>query len=612
MRKHATMTLALLPLRRLRSRVALSLAWLLLAALLLAAGGWRPAAGEPLRAWPQREVQASWWLDAQGGAAVGDAQRAFDEGRGRRVDAGRPLPLGEGRAVWIRLQLPELEVPVRAALAVPFPGMDRVDLFRPEGEGGWLQMRAGDAVPVADWPNPFLYPVFNFTLSPGEARPTYLRLTHGHPVALTWELHDAAGFQESSKGWHLVLGATLGFMALLTLLGVFNAWIWRDTVHLYYAVHVLLVGLGVMANTGLAGEYLWPRNPWLNDILAVVLPAAALGWMGLLVRELVAERGGRWLSRSLVALAAVAFGLAVGLLLLGRAQLFLPFNLFALGALAWLLAVLSWYAHKRPVVGLWILAGFATIAAATVLPLLRNLGLLPVTLATQYGVLMAWPLEILLMLAGLHFRSRERRDHRMRLGAMGRTDPLTGLASPRVLQQRLRRLLQPTAGGATAGAVLRVRVGNFEEIRSEFGREFAEAALLRAAACVLRQAREQDVVAREPGGDLVLLMAGEVSRQQASEAGRDIIAAGLKFSVRLPPGVTLSLQVAGDHAPWRTGDPQDVLAALDGLLQEIAAEPGGRKLRMRPHPEVSQRPGAIVTPLPRRPLRTAALGDPSV
>lgn len=76
--------------------------------------------------------------------------------------------------------------------------------------------------------------------------------------------------------------------------------------------------------------------------------------------------------------------------------------------------------------------------------------------------------------------------------------------------------------------------------------------------------------------------------------------------------MTLSLQVAGDHAPWRTTDPQELLAALEDLLQEIAAEPGGRKLRMRPHPEVPSRPGAIVTLGPARHLRTAALGDPSV
>lgn len=611
MRKHVSMRFSFLQAWRLRSAIVLGvrMGWLL---LVLAAGGTAATAAEPLRAWPQGEMQASWWLDPQGSAAVADAERAFAEGRGRAVDPRRPLPLGEGRAVWIRLGLPALEVPVRAALSVPFPGIDRVDLFRPEGDGEWLRLSAGDSIPVADWPNPFLYPAFNFTLRPGEARPTFLRVVHSHPISLTWELRDAASFMERSKGFHLVLGATIGFMALLAVLGVLNAWIWRDPVHLYYAVHVGLVGLGVMANTGLAGEYLWPGDAWLNDILSVVLPAAALGWMALLVRELVAERGRRWLSRSLVALATVAFALAAGLLLLGRSPLFLAFNLFALGALAWLLGVLAWYAHKRPLVGLWLLAGYAAIAAATVLPLLRNLGVLPVTLATQYGVLMAWPVEILLMLVGLHFRSRERRDHRMRLGAMGRTDPLTGLASPRVLQQRLRRLLQPAAGGATAGAVLRVRVGNLEDIRTEYGREFAEAALLRAAACVLRQAKEQDVVAREPGGDVVLLMPGAVSRQQASEAGRDIIAAGLKFSQRLPPGVTLSLRVAGDHAPWRTTDPQELLAALEDLLQEIAAEPGGRKLRMRPHPEVPSRPGAIVTLGPARHLRTAALGDPSV
>ena len=92
--------------------------------------------------------------------------------------------------------------------------------------------------------------------------------------------------------------------------------------------------------------------------------------------------------------------------------------------------------------------------------------------------------------------------------------------------------------------MLRVHVGNLDAIVEEYGREAAEAAMVRAAECVATEAREGDTVARDCVGDLVLLLDGRMTREQATAAARNIIARGLKFSGRLPPGVTLTLHVA--------------------------------------------------------------------
>ena len=87
-------------------------------------------------------------------------------------------------------------------------------------------------------------------------------------------------------------------------------------------------------------------------------------------------------------------------------------------------------------------------------------------------------------------------------------------------------------------------------------------------------------MARERGGDLVLVLEGQVTRAQVAEAGRNIIARGLKFSRRLPPGVTLSFQVAAVCAPLPDTDAAVLLGLLDRAIQEIAADPLGRKLRI--------------------------------
>jgi GGDEF domain-containing protein len=535
---------------------------------------------EPVRVWSGPDAGGQYWADETGRASFDAARAAFEAGQGRPADPTVVMPLGGGRAVWYRLQLPPVQAPARAVLTVPFPGMDVVEMFRPQGAGRWYVERAGDSLPVEAWPVRYMYPAFAFTVHPDEAQATYLRVQHSHPIAVSWVLRDASSFGEAGKLWHLALGAYVGFMVLVIVLSVANAAAWRDAIHLYYAVHVVLVGLSQLSLTGLAGEYLWPGNAWWNDIASVALPAGGLAWLGLFLRELVAERGRRWVSWLLLAHTAVAAALMLAFLLVGRKHAFVPYNIYSLAGMALVVGVLVWYSLRRPQSGLWVLAGLAILAAGMLFPVLRNLGYLPVTFATQYGPQIAAALEIPLVLVGLYFRSRERRDNRLRLHSLAFTDPLTGLSKHRVLVDRLEVLARRAQRDPTLGAVMRVHVRNLDQIRNEHGREAAEAALVRAAECVAREASEGDTVARERGGDLVLLMDGAIQREQAAAAGRNVVARGLKFSGLLPPGVTLSLQVAMVCAPLPAAHAEQLLADLHDLIGEMGNDTSGRAVRI--------------------------------
>jgi GGDEF domain-containing protein len=133
-----------------------------------------------------------------------------------------------------------------------------------------------------------------------------------------------------------------------------------------------------------------------------------------------------------------------------------------------------------------------------------------------------------------------------------------------------------------------VHVANLADIRAEYGREAGEAALVRAGECVVKEAHEGDLVAREQGDDIVLLLGGHPTQGQAAIAGRNIIARGLKFSARLPPGVTLKLRIAGFAPPLPgTGDAQGVLQTLARLLLDIENDPHGRALRFVGSPDSS-------------------------
>ncbi|HKB53357.1 MAG TPA: 7TM diverse intracellular signaling domain-containing protein [Ramlibacter sp.] len=546
----------------------------------LAAAQWR----HPTIALAPGAVQS--WADASGRAALDQAQAAFARGQGRTADWRTVAPLGRGRAMWYRLTLPRVVAPAQAVLTVPIASIDLVELFQPDAAGAWSVQRAGDAIPVGEWPIPYLHPAFAVPLVPGDSpRLAYVRVQHSHPLSLQIVLRDAAAFNESNKLWHLLLGGYIGFLVLVAVLAIAHAVLWRDVIHLYYGAHVVLVGLLVLSLTGLAGEYMWPWNAWWNDIAPAVLSATALGGVGLFVRELVAERGRRALSLLLLVLSVIAFAIALAFVELGRPPVFLVHNINAAVSLGVLLIAVGWYAVRQPQVGVWVFAGMALLALGAVFPVLRNLGFDPPAFMAQYGLQLGAALEIPLVLVGLYFRSRERRDNQLRVTALARTDPLTGVASHRVLTERLDQLLERRRRDPLAGALLRVRVANLSSIANDYGREAAEAAMVRAAECVAQRAREGDTVARERGGDLVLVLQGRITRAQALANGRDIIAAGLKFSGRLPPGVTLALHVAGACAPMPRGTGQVLLALLGEILQEIGEEAGGRAMRIVQAPD---------------------------
>jgi len=529
---------------------------------------------------PVNELTARHWIDQGSRASIEDARNAFAQGAGRPVDPARVMPLGPESAVWYRLELPAVTVPTRAALRIEFPGIDSVEFLRADAAGRWQAQRAGDSTPVSEWPLRHPQPTFVFTVQPGELEPAYLRVRNAQPVRVSWVYETADSLAERAKLWHLAAGAYGGLVLVVVLISLFAAVSWRDPIHLYYTVHVLLVALSVMALTGFAGNYLWPDQPWWNDKAPAVVPALALAWAGLFVRELVAERGRRLVSGLLLAHVAVCVALVAAFLAVGREHVFRVPSVYGLPGLFVVVGVLLWYALRRPAVGAWVFAGICFLAVGTLLPALHNLGLLPASFLVRYGVPVGSAIEIPLVLAGLFYRSSERREIRLRSQALDHTDPLTGLANERVLLQTLGQLLRDARRDPlVGGAVLRVHVRNLQDLRTEHGREAAEAALLRAAECVAAEGRDGDLVARDQDHDVFLVLAGEVTPTQAAEAGRNIIARGLKFSTRLPPGTTLSLAVAGACAPLPDIDAPGLLQALARLATDIANDPRGRALR---------------------------------
>lgn len=518
-------------------------------------------------------------LDTSGDLTVEQVHARFEAGEGQPVSAGQVLPAGGGRTLWYQLKLGPVASAVRLVLEVPSPGMDNVELYRlvPQagGEGEWQLQRSGDLIPVMSWPLRHLHPAFELQLLPGENRPTYLRVAHSLPINVYWTLSDARSFQEHSENWHLLLGIYIGLVLLIVVMSGIHAVSWRDSIHFLYAGYVLVVALGQLSLYGLGGEYFWPASAWWNDRAPVALTLLGAAFLHLLLRQLVVERDvPSWLSRWLLLMAVLGAVLALGFVMAGRKPYFVFPSPYYLVSMVVYLGVAAWYARRRPRVGLWVLAAILCLAGGAMFPLLGRFSLIPLSVGTQYGPPVGATLEILLLLIALYFRSNERRDNHARVGSLGRVDPLTGVASHRVLLRRLEQLILRQQRHPGAGAVLRIRVGNAIDIRQEYGMEAAQSAVVHAGACITAVAQEGDTVARHRDGDFVLILQGNVTREQLTALGQRLIARGLTESPSLPPRTVLRLKVAMAQAPFKTSDPALLLQALGAVLAELAGHAG--------------------------------------
>ncbi|MES2401731.1 MAG: 7TM diverse intracellular signaling domain-containing protein [Pseudomonadota bacterium] len=531
------------------------------------------SANAPGPVWKGLQYPAEVLMDETGLQPLELIRNRFARGEGVIVSGNQQLPLGGKNTGWLRIMLPAVNAPVQGVMTVVHPGLDSAVLHQLVPGGNWQAQRAGDSLPVADWSRPYLHPAFALELVPGEPRAVYLAVRHSSPVGVYWQLWDRASFDRQSNTLHMVLGAYLGFVILVVVLSCFNAWNWRDPIHLVYSAYVVILGLGQLSLTGLAGEYFWPHHAWWNDIAAVVVPMFSAGWAALLVHRLVVERGNHIVSALLASIMLVSVAYVAGFLLFGRSKLFYTSNLAYLYFLPVLLGSLIWFSIRRPATGLWALAGFMCLFIGSLFPILRNLDVVPINFYSQFGAQIGAALEIPLVLVALYFRSRDRRDTQIRLSALSRVDPLTGVASHRLLMDRLEHLLERHQRDPQVGAVLRVRMVNGPEIRTAYGASLAQAALVRAGACVATPVQISDTVGRHNDGDFVLLIESRTSESQVTDMAQRIIAEGLRPGRNLPRDLTLQLHVACVCCPLPKEDGERLLRHLGNLLDDIARNP---------------------------------------
>lgn len=360
----------------------------------------------------------------------------------------------------------------------------------------------------------------------------------------------------------IALGAFVGAQVLVVCFAILIARAYRERPLLLHAAGGLLA---LMALLGLAGAH-----PFLPEALMLLVLAAS----GMQLRDLASHAGSlqqsrRWLvDTSLGLLPALAVASV-----LEPSVLFAGLGLWS--AVASVVLVRLW-PQSRPW-GRWLLPGLAALGGAAAL-----MGLLQFDDQVAAGALIP-PAALLAVWSACVFlatvwRSRIVGETRVRSDARTTVDPLTGLATSLVLDERIQAARTLMRRYGHPSVLLMIHIDNLQRIADEFGSHAAEGAMLSAAMRVRQALREGDVAARVDDAHIAVLAEGVAPAEAAANVASRVLAAGLREPLPALPAEFLQFRIVLGGIPADDVPARKLLKLLAARLELELASPSARHI----------------------------------
>lgn len=532
-----------------------------------------PAAAPPVIASGEDDVSLSghirYWIDERGDATMEQVEAAGDS-LGWRLRRPGQQDRVDGKALWLRFDVVAADAD-HWFLELPATGLDRVQLFYRDRAGKWVAHESGDVRPVSAWPVPGRVPTFELSLDTSKLNRYWMRIESTRfDFAAPLVLYRDTALLAKREREQLLLGAYFGLATLIGVAALVHGAVYRDRAFMAFGLYVLLLAAGQLARVGIGAQYLWRDWAFWNNVIGAVwpgVPTAGALWFIRVVTE--PSRLSRALDLGVWALVAALLGaVAVDMVVGSRGSQTLVLVLTGLSLAAILSMVLwGWLDGRDPHLKM-VALGFLPVLVMAVFPLARGLGLVPSSALTRWGLYFGAVLEMPLLYYALHVRLMSRRESTVRAAALSRTDALTGLPHRRGLVERLDTSLARARSHKQPCALLAVRISNLDAITEEFGKEYAEKALVVAASHLRRAIVDIDMAARVGEREFAVLLEGPTTVETAASRAQQIVASGLRQIEALPAALTLKFHVTVAVLPHNQMDAGSTLQwALEGLNQ---------------------------------------------
>ncbi|MBI1905257.1 MAG: GGDEF domain-containing protein [Rhodocyclales bacterium] len=439
----------------------------------------------------------------------------------------------------------------RWLLEVAFPTLDRVALY----VGDALEpIVAGDRQPFSARPYPHRNLVFPLALAAGQHTTLWLQVRSAGTLTVPLTLWRDDAFAKHNQWSYTVLALYYGAIVTLLLYNLLLYYAIRERSYLEYALCTVGMIIGQLALNGFGNQFVWPGATWWGHV-ALPFGMAMSGMFGALFTcSFLGTRKAAPRLDALLTATALAFCLTA------IATLTVPYRYGATAAALLgpafagvaLVCALHCVSLRRPQARIYLVAWAAVLLGAAVTGL-RALGWLPTNAYTLHALQVGSMTELLLLSFALahrinttrraHSRARTRalsakkrliraftRSQRLleqqvaertrelaqvnqiltekerHLQHLASHDPLTGLTSRLLLDDRIQHSLRRARRQNQGIGVLLVDLDGFKPINDRHGHAAGDQVLIEVARRIRACVRNEDTVARYGGDEFVVVL----------------------------------------------------------------------------------------------------------
>ncbi|WP_375740405.1 diguanylate cyclase domain-containing protein [Pseudomonas boanensis] len=510
--------------------------------------------------------------DPDGSLGIADMGRP--EVQQRFTPAAGRASVGQSRSVWwVRVQLTRSpEAPKQWWLENSGITVQRVQLYLPDGQGGWAERESSEAQPFARTRD-YSYRRMLFQLPEIEGQPLTLYFRSYDPAGNSfplkiWQLDD---LKELKAGENLGFGLVYGVILALLLYNLFILIALRDRAYLWYVLATGSALVFILSMTGHGFQYFWSDAPvpvWLDRI---TLPSLWGIFVMRFTQELLcAQRGLRWADR-LFNVACALYAVAILINFFGyRAEgaVLIAVTPIVTVPTALIIAVIRWRQGFIP--ARFYLLGYGTVLVSTAVLVMRAAGIIqpinftaymfPVAIAAEsilFSFALAYRIQMLKQekAAALEQADREKAARLAQMQASAdelqaavttRTaelaaanqrlcereralehaafhDALTELPNRRYLIERTESALSSAKRNEESLALMLIDLDHFKPINDRFGHDAGDLMLRITGQRLREHVRGGDAVARLGGDEFAVLICGPDAELQARELARRLL-----------------------------------------------------------------------------------------
>jgi two-component system, sensor histidine kinase LadS len=496
----------------------------------------------------------------------------------------------------------------------------QLQLYLPDGQGGWHERAAGTEVPYAEGRDyPYRRMLFKLPELGDEPLTLYFRSLdpagNSFPLKI-WQLSD---LEQLASNENIGFGLIYGVILALLLYNLFILIALRDKAYLWYVLATACVLVFILSMTGHGSQYLWPGSAvpfWLDRI---TLPSLWGIFVMRFTQELLyTKRGLLWPHRLLntgcvlyvIAILINAFGYrAEGALLIALTPIVtVPTALFSAGVRCY-----QGFFPAR-----FYLLGYGAVLGSTIVLVMRAAGLIepsnftaylfPLSVAAEtilFSFALAYRIQMLkqekaqalqqvdrektarlaqaqanaaelqhsvaLRTAELAATNERLRERERELQHAAFHDPLTELPNRRYLVERCEAALAEANRHNQAVALLLLDLDHFKPINDQHGHDAGDQMLQAIGQRLREHVRAGDAVARLGGDEFAVLICGADAEDHARDIASRLLAELAQPVHYGAERLTVTISIGAALYPQHARNFTSLYKAADEMLYKVKA-----------------------------------------